>query len=598
MRKLHTSLSILTLIGSLALFDCSSDDAPPDTQFGAFGGSSGSAGSSSVGPGGAAVGGTRMQGGAEIGGVRASGAAGGDRNTSPSSEAGPAGAGGGSAKTESSSTAIALGGAAVGGGGVTGTAGIGGSVLAMAGAGGVAVGLAGAASCVPSFAGAAGSPPVLTGATIHVVAGATLQGANGSVEHPFPQVSDAAVAIRGNLEHCIAWDGRVVVHKGRYEVVATVELPPSVDVEFQAGVTMAMGSKVSFHANRDVKVLGTQAEPVVFTWLTQDKPWGSFTLFVPTSQANVFTWATFEHGGQVTYQGISVRGALSLVGAGGRMSNCTFQNNSGDDGLSLGNSPIKVNHCSFLNNSSDGIDVGGTSGGVQEISFCTFDGNGQDGLDLGDGCDTWVHDNVLTNNGDNGIEIGEACVPRIERTIAVGNVMGIAIRDDSDPVVTNCTVYGNQFGIVGYRWKEAFGEGKGRVSNTIVWGSTVADIVIEPGATTAFSYSCIQSSTSTDTTDKKGGGNIAPLVGTGLVSKGAGCDDPLFVDPGIGDFHLRSAAGRYDPESGRWVASGETSPCIDAGDPLSPVGNETAPNGGRINLGAYGGTAEASRSTK
>jgi len=39
-----------------------------------------------------------------------------------------------------------------------------------------------------------------------------------------------------------------------------------------------------------------------------------------------------------------------------------------------------------------------------------------------------------------------------------------------------------------------------------------------------------------------------------------------------------------------------TSLCIDAGDPNSPIGHEPFPNGGRINMGAYGGTAEASKS--
>jgi hypothetical protein len=39
-----------------------------------------------------------------------------------------------------------------------------------------------------------------------------------------------------------------------------------------------------------------------------------------------------------------------------------------------------------------------------------------------------------------------------------------------------------------------------------------------------------------------------------------------------------------------------TSPCIDAGDPSEGVGPETLPNGGRINIGVYGGTSEASRS--
>jgi len=39
-----------------------------------------------------------------------------------------------------------------------------------------------------------------------------------------------------------------------------------------------------------------------------------------------------------------------------------------------------------------------------------------------------------------------------------------------------------------------------------------------------------------------------------------------------------------------------TSPCIDAGDPMTPIGLELFPNGGIINMGAYGETAEASKS--
>jgi len=55
-------------------------------------------------------------------------------------------------------------------------------------------------------------------------------------------------------------------------------------------------------------------------------------------------------------------------------------------------------------------------------------------------------------------------------------------------------------------------------------------------------------------------------------------------------------AGRWDPNSQTWIQDDVTSPCIDAGDPTSPVGDEPEPNGQRINMGAYGGTQEASLS--
>lgn len=51
---------------------------------------------------------------------------------------------------------------------------------------------------------------------------------------------------------------------------------------------------------------------------------------------------------------------------------------------------------------------------------------------------------------------------------------------------------------------------------------------------------------------------------------------PYFLDAEKGDFHLRS-----------W------SPCIDSGDPNSPFSEEPQPNGQRVDMGAYGNTAEA-----
>lgn len=62
-------------------------------------------------------------------------------------------------------------------------------------------------------------------------------------------------------------------------------------------------------------------------------------------------------------------------------------------------------------------------------------------------------------------------------------------------------------------------------------------------------------------------------AGTGCISA-----DPLFTSP---------------PTN---LHETQESPCVDAGDPADPVGDEPLPNGGRINQGAYGGTNEAATS--
>lgn len=97
--------------------------------------------------------------------------------------------------------------------------------------------------------------------------------------------------------------------------------------------------------------------------------------------------------------------------------------------------------------------------------------------------------------------------------------------------------------------------------------------------------------------------------------------DPCFVDNGFwdsngtpgdtsddilinGDYHLKSEGWRWDSKRGIWDYDLVTSRCIDAGNPGSPIVNEptTIPEDPtnewgeniRINMGAYGGTAEAS----
>ena len=133
------------------------------------------------------------------------------------------------------------------------------------------------------------------------------------------------------------------------------------------------------------------------------------------------------------------------------------------------------------------------------------------------------------------------------------------------PTVTNVTLVGNVYGA------QAFGMSTGpRISNCIFWGNLIDDL---PGCRAT--YSCVQ------------------RAGPG---KGNFSEDPLFADAENGDYHLRSKGGRYWPAHDVWVIDEVTSPCIDAGDPDAGFSGEPEPNGGRLNVGAHGGTAYASRS--
>jgi hypothetical protein len=81
--------------------------------------------------------------------------------------------------------------------------------------------------------------------------------------------------------------------------------------------------------------------------------------------------------------------------------------------------------------------------------------------------------------------------------------------------------------------------------------------------------------------------------------------EPFFVDVNSGDYRLKSEGWRWSHgSSGGWAWDDVTSPCIDAGNPGTPLGDElmTVPRDPnnvygvnlRVNMGAYGGTAQAS----
>jgi len=142
--------------------------------------------------------------------------------------------------------------------------------------------------------------------------------------------------------------------------------------------------------------------------------------------------------------------------------------------------------------------------------------------------------------------------------------------------------------------------------NCIIWANTAQNglqIALKDKSGLSINYSDIQ--------DSKGG--IYDPCGGLSWGEGNIDADPCFASPGYrdpngtpqdpnddfwvdGDYHLKSKAGRWDENEGRWMKDEVTSLCIDAGDLHSPIGLEPFPNGGIINIGAYGGTAEASKS--
>jgi hypothetical protein len=194
----------------------------------------------------------------------------------------------------------------------------------------------------------------------------------------------------------------------------------------------------------------------------------------------------------------------------------------------------------------------------------------------------------------------------------------------SEISVQNCTVVGNTDGVY-------FSLGRLSLQDTILWangarggsGSQIAVYSWNGINDAPWNFFQLTGIVDISYCDIEGGSSKIYISGDQRClqfnwSEGNIDTDPLFANPRYSDpngtpsrgvrslgeplvgarwdYHLKSQAGRWDPVGKSWVIDDVTSPCIDAGDPNRPVGDEPEPNGGRINMGAYGGTAEASKS--
>jgi parallel beta-helix repeat protein len=242
---------------------------------------------------------------------------------------------------------------------------------------------------------------------------------------------------------------------------------------------------------------------------------------------------------------------------------------------------------------SAGIYCSGTS---PTIANCRVTDNADAGIELRNSSSPTITECRITANWGNGIETWPKRggrftyynYPTIVNCIIAGNRQhGI---HSAIPTITNCTIVANQHhGISGLMPE---------VTNSIIYyNSSDHDGVQIEGNFATVTYSDIQGSW-------PGIGNMD--ADPCFVSPGYWSDakDPNILaepnDPNAmwvgGDYHLKSQAGRWDPNGQTWFRDTATSPCIDGSAPNSDWTVEFWPHGRRTNIGAYGGTPQASMS--
>jgi len=447
------------------------------------------------------------------------------------------------------------------------------------------------------------------------------------------------INVAGELTENTTFSGVCVVE-------GTVVVPAGMVLKIEPGTMVRMKDAAKLLVYGQLLAEGTESSPISFTRYSDGMFWKQI-MFVEAAHSRllhcVIEYADSEGEHQDYYEPgpRTYHEAVVALACHIDIENCIFRNlpneSGGADGDAIaiisddqdhtGEATANIRGCEFLSigqgvhtrysyvlvedcyftgkrGDNDDVDLWGESTPAPLIRNNLFLNPEHDDMINPTRCSAVIVGNVIVGCDDHGIVLRDRCFPVLMNNLIVDcSSAGVAVENSCEALLINNTIVDCGRGLRLFdlgRWGPPYrlnpGGGTATVINCIIWDCpqpvTLADSsntdIEDRGSHVTVKYSNIE-----------GGQNGISVSGSrSTVTWGQGNinTNPQFAAVNNGDNHLKSQAGRLDVSGESWVLDNVTSPCIDTGDPNSPVAFEPFPNGGIINMGAYGGTLEASKS--
>ncbi|RLD62276.1 MAG: hypothetical protein DRJ05_00800, partial [Bacteroidetes bacterium] len=362
---------------------------------------------------------------------------------------------------------------------------------------------------------------------------------NDTIYHIFDsdETIHARFEVDCDIPQIITEDAILLKECSPYYFENDVTVETGVVLYCEPGVEVFFGGNVKLKVYGSIDFAGTENEPIIIQGNE-----GIYWKYIKSENGDIHLKHTIIYSGKK---------AISFSAGGNILiENCIFHESNLDMGdLISGNSAnVIFTGNQFYgnqgNNKKDCIDCDGIPSGI-------FTGNifydiTDDCIDIGDNSsDIIIERNSFYNCESMGISIGENTVADIRRNIFANCQGAIQVHSGAMATITNNTLYENETGIKCFHYENTPNSGgTANVVNTI-FSQCINDYALQPNSEIDISYSL------SDLTLHSGTGN---LFGS-----------PNFLNAMADNFQLS-----------------ENSPCIDAGDTLSPPD----PDGSRVDIGA------------
>lgn len=248
-----------------------------------------------------------------------------------------------------------------------------------------------------------------------------------------------------------------VLGPGEVKLEETLRLPEGQELIINAGTTLRLARGVSIFARGKVTVDGSSDAPVTIRPLDPAEPFGVFAILGNAADGSRISFLDIAEGSIATVDNFVLSGMFSVRG----VPNITIdhsrfgRNFVGDDCVHILGSGAQVKDSVFTDSLSDAMDWDQVTGSVTSTKF----------LRCGNDCvDVSMSDAVLTDYtaagcGDKCISVGEGSVLRADRAELSGGMIGVAVKDSSEALLSDSTIHDCNVGMATYMKKWRWGRG-------------------------------------------------------------------------------------------------------------------------------------------
>lgn len=247
-----------------------------------------------------------------------------------------------------------------------------------------------------------------------------------------------------------------------------IEIPESYRLVITPGTTLRFGEDAGILSYGPVLASGTEVEPVQLLPLDEDAGWKGVAI-IGAAESSRFEWVEIKGARAGPMGPHRISGGLAVMSSRVTIRDTILEELMSPDTLHLHRTVFDIERLTLRGGIGDGIDSDWCFGTVSDSVFRDTIG---DAIDLSGSLVT-IRDTLITGAQDKAISIGEGSVARIVATRLLSNRIGIAAKDMSLVYIEGGEVRLNEYGVLRYIKKPAYGYPLLGITGTVIQDNSV-----------------------------------------------------------------------------------------------------------------------------